>query len=156
MDFLKTADGRLYVKKLIAAAPDASPDEIFKRAYSQIASGSTIPKIAIIDSPLVKIVPMGQEVTKYSPFFTTMEELQAIAQGKKTLADAFGLPLISEAPKYSIFEIKPINPTEVFISTVAPTAEFGGSIGRAGGAAQYLIPDRNEWLPSKLIGTIDN
>lgn len=156
LDYLRTADGERYLDKLIAAAPEATLDEIYKRATSQIASGSTIPRIATIDSPLVKIVPIGQEASKYSPFFTTMEELQAVSQGKNTLADAFGLPLVSEAPKYSIFEMTPIKSTEVFISTVAPTTEFGSNIGRVGGAVQYLTPNRNEWSATKLIGTIDN
>lgn len=122
----------------------------------QLASGSTIPEVKIINSPLVKIVPLGQETSKYSPFFTTADELHNATQSSRTLADSFGLPLTSEAPKYSIFEMTPLNTTEVFVSKVAPTSEFGGSIGGGGGALQYLTPNRNEWSATKLIGTIDN
>ncbi|MNO77752.1 hypothetical protein D3C76_688720 [compost metagenome] len=50
----------------------------------------------------------------------------------------------------------PLKPTEVFVSKIAPTTEFGGSIDRVGGALQYLTPNRNEWSTTKLIGTIDN
>ena len=42
------------------------------------------------------------------------------------------------------------------MSKVAPTVEFGGNITRAGGASQYLVPNRQEWSAAKLIGEIDN
>ncbi|QJI43974.1 hypothetical protein HKK52_24435 [Pseudomonas sp. ADAK2] len=155
-DYLSTGDGQLYLDKLRAAAPDASADEIFKRAVGQIGSGSTIPKIVVMDSPLVKIVPVGKEVTDYSPFFTTMDELKKASQSESTLADYFGLPLTSEASKYSVFEIVPIKPTEVFVNKVAPTTEFGGSIARSGEAFQSIVTNRGEWSAPRLIGAIDN
>lgn len=155
-EYLDSPDGELYLQKLRAADPKASDMDIFSRAISQIGSGSNTPKLSIIDSPLVKIVPVGQEASRYSPFFTTMEELQSAAQGSRTLADSLGLPLGSEATKYSIFEMTPLKPTEVFVSKIAPTTEFGGNIDRVGGALQYLTPNRNEWSATKLIGTIDN
>ncbi|WP_439870900.1 DUF6861 domain-containing protein [Pseudomonas syringae] len=91
-NYLSTGDGQLYLDKLRAAAPDATTEEIFKRAVGQIGSGSTIPKTVLMDSPLVKIVPVGKEVTGYSPFFTTMEELQKASQSKSTLADFLAFP----------------------------------------------------------------
>ncbi|MNG26685.1 hypothetical protein D3C84_1117040 [compost metagenome] len=109
-----------------------------------------------MDTPLVKIVPVGDRVRDFSPYFTTMDELQNATKSNRTLADSLGLPLTSEAPKYSIFEISPLQPTEVFVSKVAPTTEFGGSIGRTGGANQFLIPNRKEWSTTSLLGTIDN
>lgn len=85
-----------------------------------------------------------------------MDELKAAAKSGRTLADSLGLPVISENSRYSIFEITPLQPTEVFMSKVAPTVEFGGNITRAGGASQYLVPNRQEWSAAKLIGEIDN
>lgn len=82
----------------------------------------------MIDSALVKIVPEGQGISPYSPFFTTHEELQAAARSGKTLADSFGLPLGSESTRYSTFEMSPLQPTEVFVSKIAPTSELGGVI----------------------------
>jgi len=155
-EFFESPEGQLYFDKLRASDPKASTEEIFERAVAQIGSGSTIPKVITMETPLVKIVPVGEKITDYSPYFTTMEELQASAKSSKTLADSLGLPLVSEAPKYSIFEIHPLQPTEVFISKVAPTTEFGGNIVRTGGANQFLIPNRNEWSTKRLLGTIDN
>ncbi|KWS40980.1 DUF6861 domain-containing protein [Pseudomonas syringae] len=156
VDYLATENGQLYLDKLQAAAPDKSFDEIINRAIGQIKSGSTIPKLVVTDSPLVKIVPVGKEVSDYSPFFTTMDELRRASQSKATLADLFGLPLTSEASKYSVFEITPIKPTEVFVSKVAPTTEFGGSVARSGDVFQSIVTNRGEWSAPRLIGTLDN
>lgn len=155
-DFINTADGEKLLSKLQAAAPDADATTIYSRARDQVTSGSTIPEVRMIDSPLVKIVPEGQTVSPYSPFFTTHEELQAAARSGKTLADSFGLPLGSESTRYSIFEMSPLQPTEVFVSKVAPTTELGGAISRSGEAMQYLTPNRGEWGTPKLMGTISN
>lgn len=155
-DYLLTEDGQRMLDKLSEAAPTASPDAIYQRALGQLATGSTIPKMMIIDTPLVKIVPEGATVSQHSPFFTTYDELQKMAKADGTLADAFGLPLISEAKSYSVFEITPLSPTEVFRSKVAPTVELGGAIERSGDAWQYLTPNRKEWSEPKLIGTILN
>jgi hypothetical protein len=43
-----------------------------------------------------------------------------------------------------------------YVPQTATTTESGGNIDRAGGALQYLTPNRNEWSATKLIGTIDN
>jgi hypothetical protein len=156
-NYLQSADGQKYIAKLALADPNASSASLLERAFSQVASGSTVPVTTSITTPLVKIVPVGEKgISDYSPFFTTMEELQAAAKSDKTLADALGLPVISENARYSIFEIKPLAPTEVFVSKVAPTVEFGGRITRTGEAAQYLVPNRQEWSAAKLIGEIAN
>lgn len=154
--YLLTSDGQKLMDKLSDASPESSPEIIYQRALGQLATGSTIPKIIKMDTPLVKIVPEGGEVSKYSPFFTTIEELKSAAKTDRALADSFGLPLVSESSKYSIFEIKPLFPTEVFVSKVAPTVELGGAIERTGEAWQYLTPNRGEWSEPKLIGTILN
>lgn len=77
--FLNSSDGEKLLSKLQAAAPDADATTIYSRAFDQVASGSTIPQVKLMDTPLVKIVPEGQGVSPYSPFFTTHEELQAAA-----------------------------------------------------------------------------
>lgn len=156
-DYLQSADGQKYIAKIVAADPKLSSIGVMERAFSHVASGSNVPVTTNITTPLVKIVPVTEKgASDYSPFFTTMEELQAAAKSDKTLADALGLPVTSENAKYHIFEITPLQPTEVFKSTVAPTVEFGGNITRTGGAAQYLVPNRKEWSAAKLIGEIDN
>ena len=154
--FLNSSDGEKLLSKLQAAAPDADATTIYSRAFDQVASGSTIPQVKLMDTPLVKIVPEGQGVSPYSPFFTTHEELQAAAKSGRTLADSFGLPLSSESTTYSIYEMAPLKQTEVFISKVAPTSELGGAISRTGESLQYLTPNRGEWGVPKLMGTMSN
>ena len=156
-DYLLSAEGQKYSAKLIAADPTLTAEALYNRALNQIASGSTVPVTTRMSTPLVKVVPQGAEgISDYSPFFTTMDELKAAARSDKTLADSLGLPVLSEDARYSIFEITPLEPTDVFVSKVAPTVEFGGKITRTGEAAQYLVPNRNEWSSAKLIGEIDN
>lgn len=155
-DYLASPDGGKLIDSLRAADPKASAQVIYERAAGQLASGSSLPEVRLLDSPLVKIVPEGQTVSPYSPFFTTRQQLDAAASSGKSLADAFGLPLGSEAPSYSIYQISPLKPTEVFVSPVAPTSELGGTIQRSGGALQFLTPNRGEWSSPKLIGTIGN
>ncbi|MGN2434014.1 DUF6861 domain-containing protein [Pseudomonas syringae] len=155
-DFLSTPDGGKLISKLQAASPKTNATSIYARAYDIVASGSTIPQIKTVNSPLIKIVPRGQEVTSYSPFFTTLEELQAAMKSGRTLADSFGLPLKSESVGYSVFEIAPLKPTEVFVSKIAPTTELSGVISRTGESFQSIIPDRGDWGAPKLLGTIFN
>lgn len=155
-NFLDTSDGQKLISKLRAASPEADASIIYRRAFSQVASGSTFPQVKLISHSLIKIVPEGESVSPYSPFFTTRDELQSAAASGHTLADSFGLPLSSETTTYSVYEMAPLKPTEVFISKIAPTSELDGTISRSGGALQYLTPDRGEWGVPKLIGTTSN
>lgn len=100
--FLNSSDGEKLLSKLQAAAPDADATTIYSRAFDQVASGSTIPQVNY-GYATREIVPEGQGVSPYSPFFTTHEELQAAAKSGRTLADSFGLPLSSESTTYSIY-----------------------------------------------------
>ncbi|MCF6437002.1 putative Ig domain-containing protein [Pseudoalteromonas sp. MMG022] len=154
--YLDTSDGQNYLDALWAADPTADADMIYARAMDQLSTGSDLPTTHIMNSSLVKIVPEGSSVSPYSPFFTTQDELFKASASNHTLADYFGLPLVSEAPSYSIFEIKPLQPAGVFSSTVAPTVEFGGLIHRNGNGIQYLVPNRNLWSEPQLIGTTNN
>lgn len=53
-------------------------------------------------------------------------------------------------------EARPLAPTEVFISRVAPTSELDGLVIRHGGAEQVLVPNRRLFTDAKLVGYIDN
>lgn len=75
---------------------------------------------------------------------------------RETFSRSLGLPVLSEDARYSIFEITPLQSTDVFVSKVAPTVELGDNITRTEDAAEYLVPNRNEWSSAKLIGEIDN
>mgnify|MGYP003134694695 FL=1 len=154
--YLDTAVGQNMLDALWAADPAADASTVYSRAMDQLSTGADIPTAQIMDAPLVKIVPEDNSVSPYSPFFTTQEELMKASSSSGTLADYFGLPLNSESPKYSIFEISPKQPAGIFRSTVAPTTELDGLIDRTGGGTQYLVPNRSLWSEPSLIGTIDN
>jgi hypothetical protein len=117
-----------------------------QRALEHITSGSDLPVMqANFSSPLVKITANGG-VSSTTPYFTVPEELK-----KTDLANAFGLPANRSAPSYVVSEIKPPpSGGTVFTSTVAPTGES------AGGATQYLVPNRTGWSDPEPVGTIAN
>lgn len=154
--YLSTAEGERLIRELSSADPTADISKIYARAVEQIGSGATAPKALSINSPLVKIVPEGQTVSPYSPFFTTAAELDAASEVGLSLADYFGLPIKNEAPLYDIYQISPTCPTTVFASKVAPTSELGGLVLRPGGATQYVVPNRSQWSPPVLVGKIKN
>ncbi|PMQ15589.1 hypothetical protein [Janthinobacterium sp. AD80] len=154
--YLESAPGQQFLRELRAADPAASADTVYARAVEQLASGSTLPEQQAMAAALVKIVPHGQSVSPYSPYFTTSAQLQQASSRCPTLADCFGLPLKSEAPLYDVYQIMPKGTVNVFVSQVAPTQELGGLVRRRGGAQQYLLPNRSLWSAPVLVGTIKN
>ncbi|WP_071322778.1 hypothetical protein [Janthinobacterium sp. 1_2014MBL_MicDiv] len=154
--YLDSAEGRQFLRELSAADPAAPAETIYARALEQLASGATVPTLQPMAAALVKIVPQGQNVSPYSPYFTTSAQLQLASGRCASLADCFGLPLKSEAPLYDVYQIMPKGTVNVFISEVAPTQELGGLVRRKGGAQQYLLPNRSLWSAPVLIGTIKN
>lgn len=153
--WLESGEGQQFLGQLRAADPAAPADTIYARAVEQLASGDELPTVSLIDIPLFKVVPHGQSVSPYSPYFTTIGQLQG-SDECDSLADCFGLPLRSEAPLYDVYQIRPNGTVTVFVSSVAPTEELGGLVRRKGGALQYLLPNRKLWSAPVLVGTITN
>lgn len=152
--YLSTFQGQQLLRELSAADPTADISKIYARAVDQLGSGSGKPELLTTNSPLVKIVPQGQTVSPYSPFFTTAADLDAASKSGYSLADYFGLPVRSEAQLYDIYQISPSGPATVFVSKVAPTTELGGLVSRPGGAIQYVVPNRGPWSLPTHIGTL--
>jgi uncharacterized protein YcfJ len=155
-DFLERPEGGVLLQRLAEADPRATKIDIFNRAMSQLTSGHELPRIELTHEPLVKIVPSGQSVSPYSPFFTKRSELDAALAEGHALNDRFGLPIKSEATVYDVYEIRPKEPTEVFISKVAPTSELQGQVTHNGGAAQHLAPNRTLFTEAVRVGSIGN
>lgn len=152
--FLDTEEGRRIREALIRSDPNASMDELRNRAIDQITSGRELPRMEVINEPLVKIVPRGESVSPYSPFFARQSAFDdAVARGLN-LSEHFALPIRSEAPVYDVYQIRPNGPTEVFVNTVAPTSELGGRVTKPGGAEQYLVPNRSLYSDPARIGSI--
>lgn len=84
IEYLKTPEGEIYLKRVIEAAPtNADIDDLTDRAIGHICSGSELPRVEIINEPLVKIVPRGQTPSPYSPFWAKEADLDAaVAEGK--------------------------------------------------------------------------
>jgi len=109
-----------------------------------IESGSTAPIKASAKSgdKLVKIVPSGDKVSDFSPYWTTKAELNSLKSSGK-LEQKLGLPIGSHAPKYDVFEISAKKNVDTFSSKVAPTTQNGYTT--TGGATQTLVLDRTAW-----------
>ncbi|MDR6991652.1 hypothetical protein [Luteimonas sp. 3794] len=155
-EFLRTDEGLIYQQRLIEADPAASAQVIRERAILQTMSGQELPRMELVSEPLVKAVPSGTQPTPYTPFFGKESDfLREVAAGAR-INERFGLPIASEAPVYDLYRIVPRVPTEVFVSTVAPTSELGGAVTRTGGATQYLVPNRNLFSEAVRVSSLGN
>jgi len=62
IDYLDTPEGRLFRQRLIEADPKAAVETVNDRAIERLVSGRDLPRMEIINEPLVKIVPAGERV----------------------------------------------------------------------------------------------
>jgi hypothetical protein len=145
MQYLRSPDGKNLYSGIWASNPNLSPEEVLSFALQDLKAGSELPTLEVRSSGLVKLVPEGEEVSDYSPFFTTEAEVQRALASDRSIADYFGLPISREAPTYSLFGIEPLQPAGVFSSPIARTEELGGLQTRAAGAIQYIVPNRTLW-----------
>ena len=150
--YLTTPDGQEMLDQLQAADSQADYDTLRSRALGQLRSGIEQPVMMPITGSLVKIVPSGQAVDQYSPYFTSRAEIDAASADPHGLAEQLGLPNRSQASQYDMYQILPQGPQNAFVSRVAPTIEGGKS--QPGGAIQYLVPNRNNWSEPRLIGHV--
>ncbi len=155
-NYLETPDGDLYLKRLVEASPNTPFENLHMRAIKQITSGRELPRMELINEPLVKIVPSGSEPSPHSPFWAKQADLDAAVKEGKNLSQHFALPVASESARYDVYKITPKAPTEVFVNTVAPTSELDGQVNKPGGARQYLTPNRQLYEPHEFVKTVDN
>lgn len=155
-DYLDTREGRIYREALIRADPGASIIDIDQRAMDQLRSGRELPRMEIVDEPLVKIVPRGATVPSYSPFFARESVFEDAVSRGHNLSQHFALPIRSEAQVYDVYRIRPDGPTAIFTNTVAPTSELAGRVVKPGGAEQVLVPNRGLYSDAIRIGSIGN
>jgi hypothetical protein len=156
LDFLETPEGKLYRQRLIEASPNTPLNKLNDRAIDQITSGRELPRMEMLDEPLVKIVPKGQQPSPFSPFWAKQADLDAAIKDGRNLSHHFALPVASESPQYDVYRITPKAPTEVFVNTVAPTSELDGQVSKPGGARQYLTPNRQLYESHEFVKTVDN
>ncbi|MEJ1162675.1 hypothetical protein V9K97_03180 [Variovorax sp. CCNWLW186] len=155
--FLRTTEGRKYRQHLIEGSPEASPQKINSLAIEHLTSGREIPRLTSINEPLVKIVAAGgRGPHPKSVYWGKESDLDAAIKSGKNISDHFGLPIASESAKYDVYKIVPKGPTEVLVSTVAPTSELDGQIKKTGGATQYITPNRQLFEPHTYVKSVDN
>ena len=106
--------------------------------------------------PVLKIVPAGQQVPSFSPFFARQSVFEEALASGKSLSEYFALPIKSEAPRYDIMVMRPLAPTEIFIHRVAPTSELHGLVNKAGGGEQVLVPNRELYEAPTYLKSIDD
>ncbi len=119
-------------------------------------SGNTVPLEHTYSAgdELYKIVPKGESVSAYTPFFISKSELELLKIGDN-IEQQLGLPLISHAVEYDIYKIVATQPAKTFESTIANTVEKGYTT--IGGAKQILVIDRSKWgTPVKVETIIPN
>lgn len=159
LDYLETNEGAMYWWRLSEAAPSDTPSrKITDRAVEQLMSGRELPRMETLDTgeTLLKFVPAGTQPSTHSPFWAKAAEAEAaIAQGRN-ISEFYGLPIASEAPRYDVYRITPKVPTQVFVSTVAPTSELDGLVTKPGGAEQALVPNRQLFHEAVYVKSVDN
>lgn len=154
--YLLTPEGGRMLDSLVQGDSTAPTSEIRRRAIGLLTSGRDLPRLEVINEPLVKIVPAGEPLNQTTPYFAKLSEFeQALSQGH-SLNDRFGLPVRNEAAIYDVYRIEPKGPTEVFVSEVAPTSELNGQVRHAGGAQQYLVPNRSLFTEGARITSLGN
>ena len=124
-------------------------------ATDQVRSGVDLPTPIQVPERLVKVVPLGEDVSGVSPYWLTPEELDDVIASRRDLTEVLGLPYTSHADQYEIWEIVPLSDEATVVrSVIAPTDEFDGLIGHAGGAEQIIVSNRTEFGPATATGII--
>ncbi len=136
----------------IAASGTLPLGRVEQLAIEGVMTGVAPPTVAQISEPLVKIAPVGSEVSAVSPYWTTRSELDRVLAEGHDLADVFGLPVGSTADDYVIWEIAPLPGAVGFESTIAPTTELFDLATTTGGATQIYVPDRTMFTPATSTG----
>ncbi len=153
--FLATPQGQQMLDAASQAAPGTSDTAIYRRVQGWLESGVEAPTTVAVDEPLVKIVPTGESISAYSPYFAPLSALQAAEAEGVSLADYLGLPAGSHAPQYDLYVIMPVDQGAVgFESTIAPTTELDGLIQTTGGGTQIVVPDRSQFTEPVRLATL--
>lgn len=142
------------VAEIKAASPSLSDATVKEIAAGMIASGKSLPIVstAAPGSVLVKVVPRGDAVSAYSPYWMSAEQARAIASmGAADAGIALGLPaaqaakIFKDGMDFYAIAARPGSPARVFVSEIAPTTQ--GGVTTAPNALQVLVPNRSAWSP---------
>jgi filamentous hemagglutinin len=149
------------IQELRAGSPALSADEAKNFVTQWIQSGSTLPSTATAapGSILIKVVPKGEGVTPYTPYWMSAEQARAIAtMTPEQAGKALGLPaeqawkiLNGGVDFYAITPKSGVVP-KVFVSDVAATGQ--GAVNNVANAQQVIVPNRSLWTAPKPINPL--
>lgn len=134
------------------ASPTATSTDIQRRVTEWLESGRTMPTPATAQpsSILIKIVPKGDQVSPYSPYWFTPEQARAIARmTPEQVGQVLGLPasqaarIINGGADYYAITPRAGATPRVFVSDIAPTTQ--GAYVTAPNAEQVIVPNRTLW-----------
>lgn len=140
------------------ASPGISEVDFNRRLNEYLSSGSTIPLQATAGpgSVLVKVVPKGDEVSSYSPFWMSPEQVRSIAyMTPEQASKVLGLPsdvawkMLNGGVDYYAITPKTGTTPKVFVSDIATTSQ--GTINTTPAAQQVLVPNRSQWTDPKPV-----
>ncbi|MFT5971120.1 MAG: hypothetical protein ACI8ZO_001638 [Flavobacteriales bacterium] len=129
------------------AMVDLYPSEKQAQEYlpNVIRSGSDYPNKAVVTKGeyLTKIVKIGNDISGYSVYYITPEELERLKMKPSRIEQELGLPLTSNAGVYLVYRMYALNDNVVFQSNVAPTVQYSSPskavYWTSGGAMQTLV-----------------
>ncbi|HEX3885021.1 MAG TPA: peptidoglycan-binding domain-containing protein [Stellaceae bacterium] len=149
--------GRSLQADLKAGDPTASAAYIKGQARSLLRSGTAPPTMRAVSDPseqFFKIVKSGSTPSDITKYWITKDELLSLKNSPDLATDKLGLPNASVGEHYDVFVVSPkpgLTPN-VYQSVIARTTE--GSISRAGGANQVLLPNRSAFTAPALVGSL--
>lgn len=126
---------------------------------SIILSGSDYPDKALIKKGeyLTKLVKIGANISGYSVYYITPQELARLKRTPSRIEQALGLPLTSNAGAYLIYRMYASDDNVVYQSHVAPTIQYNSPreavYWTSGGATQTLVINHRDttlWLKDRI------
>lgn len=124
-----------------------------------ILSGSDYPNQSVVKKGdyLTKLVKVGANISGFSVYYITPDELQRIESNPSRLEQVLGLPLTSNAGTYLVYKIHALQDNVVFYSHVAPTIQYESPTKvvywTCGGATQTLVLNNSDaelWMKDSI------
>lgn len=147
--------------ELRAGSPGISEAKVIEYTQEWIQSGRALPSPATAapGSVLVKVVPKGEGVTPYTPYWMSTEQARAVAtMTPEQAGKALGLPaeqaweiLNGGVDFYAITPKAGFLP-KVFVSDIASTGQ--GAVTNVARGQQVIVPNRSLWTEPKPINPL--
>lgn len=157
-EVMATPQVQAMIGEVKAAYPTLSNVKVQERVIGWLSSGADLPSPALAGpgSALIKVVPKGDGVSAFTPYWMSPAEARAIASMTPAQAgQALGLPaaqaanMLANGMDFYIITPKPGTVPTVFVSDVAPTVQ--GAVTTAPRAQQVIVPNRSLWTDAQAV-----